>query len=71
MEIYMNMTEEEMKDFLNYRQEKKNRAAAKDRLRELAKKALWAIGMDEEDHVAVIDRDHAEELLEMAAEYAE
>lgn len=71
MIIHVEMTEEELNDFLKYRQEKKNRGADKERLKELAKKVLWSIDLSDPDlGVTVIDQDHAEELLEMAVEYA-
>lgn len=71
MKIHVEMTEEEMNDFLKYRQEKSIRRADKNRLQELAKKVLWSIGyICDCPSVTVIDKDHAEELLDMAGEYA-
>lgn len=71
MKIHVEMTEEELNDFLRYRQEKKNRSADKERLKEMAKKVLWSIDLaDPNLGVTVIDQDHAEELLEMAVEYS-
>lgn len=71
VKIHVEITEEEMNSFLQYRQEKENRRGDKERLKDLAKKVLWAIDMTDPDlGVTVIDQDHAEELLEMAAEYA-
>lgn len=68
MKIHVEMTEEEMNDFLLYRKEKSGRTAAKNRLTELAQKILWAVGSDNKEYV-IMDQDHAEDLVEMAAMY--
>ena len=70
MKIHVEMTEEEMNDFLQYRRERTGRTAAKNRLTELAQKVLWAIGSNNKEYV-ITDQDHAEDLVEMAAMYAE
>lgn len=71
MKIHVEMTEEEMQDFLQYRREKANRRAVQNRLQELAKKVIWAIGADVDAGFVIIDQDHAEDLMEMAGMYAE
>ena len=70
MKIHVEMTEEEMNDFLQYRREKAGRTAAKNRLKELAQKVLWTMGSNGEEYV-IVDQDHAEDLVEMAAMYTE
>jgi len=72
MEIHVKMNEAEMNDFLAYRREKAGRTAARNRLQELAKKVLWAIGPNAKcNGFIIVDQDHAEDLMEMAAMYAE
>ena len=51
--------------------ERAGRKAGRDRLQELAKKVLLALAQDYDGKVYVTDPDYAEELLEMAAMYAE
>ena len=70
MEIHVIMSEAEMNDFLQYRKEKAGRASNRDRLQDLAKKVLKSITVNEDGLPFVFDDDHAEELLEMAVEYA-
>ena len=71
MVIHVEMTEEEMRDFLQYRREKVNRRAVQSRLQELAEKVILAIGSDVDAGFVIIDQDHAEDMMEMASLYIE
>lgn len=71
MKIKIELEEEEMNDFLQYRREKAGRRAVQNRLQELAKKVIWTIGADVDAGFVIIDQDHAEDLMEMAGMYAE
>lgn len=73
MVIHVEMTEEEMNDFLRYRKEKGNRLAAKNSLKLMAQSVLFAIEPDpnEKGKYIIADHDSAEDLMEMAGMYAE
>ena len=72
MKIHVEMTEAEMQDFLQYRKEKGNRQAEKNRLKIMSQSVLFAIEPDpnEKGKFIIADHDHAEDLLEMAGMYA-
>lgn len=65
------MDETEMQDFLEYRKEKKNRTATKNRLNEMGQMVLRSIGSRDGEKLEIVDQDYAEELMEMAAMYTE
>lgn len=71
MVFQVNMNEQELHEFLQYREQKKRHTMERNRTGELAQKVLWAIEPDPKNKgkVIVADQDHAEELLEMAAMY--
>lgn len=65
------MDESEMQEFLEYRKEKKNRAATRNRLDEMGQLVLRCIGSRDGEKLEIVDQDYAEELMEMAAMYTE
>lgn len=72
MDVYVKMSEQEMQQFLKWKEDKKVKRAEEGRLELMAKKVTWALGVDGENgKVTVIDDEHAEELLEMANMYLE
>ena len=73
MIIHVEMTEEEMNDFLQYRREKGTRQSMKNSLKIMAQSVLFAIEPDPENKgkFIIADHDHAEDLLEMAGMFAE
>ena len=71
MKIKIELEEEEMNDFLQYRREKAGRRSVQNRLQELAEKVILAIGSDVDAGFVIIDQDHAEDMMEMASLYIE
>lgn len=70
MKICVEMTEAEMNDFLQFRREKAGRTTAVGRLKDFAKNVLMTVGCTD-DGFEIVDQDWAENLMEMAAMYAE
>lgn len=73
MLVKVEMSEEEMRDFLQYRKEKESRQAARNSLKIMAQSVLYAIepNPNEKGKYIIADHDHAEDLMEMAGMYAE
>lgn len=73
MLVKVEMSEEEMRDFLQYRKEKGSRQAARNSLKIMAQSVMYAIEPDpnEKGKYIIADHDHAEDLMEMAGMYAE
>lgn len=68
MKIKMEMSEEEMCDFLQYRRDKANRKNLRDSLEIMASSALNAIAPDPDcpGKYRIADQDHADDLYNMA-----
>lgn len=73
MKATLELEEEELMDFLQYRKEKLTRQAAKNRLKSMSQSVMWAIEPDpqQKGKFMIADHDHAEDLLEMASMFAE
>lgn len=75
MKCYVEMTEEEYGDFLQWRKDRETFEKALSReektLDLMAKKVTWAIEPDpkKEGRCKIVDHDHAAELLDMALDF--
>lgn len=70
MLVKVEMSEEEMAEFLDFRKNKRKNNSLKNELINLAKKVLWAIGENASGYY-IEDQDHADELCNMATEILE
>lgn len=72
MLVKVEMSEEEMAEFLDFRKNKRKNNSLKNELIHLAKKVFWAIGVNESgEGYHIEDQDHAEELYSLATEILE
>lgn len=72
MLVKVEMSEEEMAEFVDFRKNKRKNNSLKKELILLAKKVLWAIGVnDSGEGYHIEDQDHADELFSMATEILE